>query len=245
MDIEAREPQEFQIGDSLYFIRQLPEFPPIVGNQAGQSYYLKYSLYSDQGAFMLSFVSVPGPGENLQMVLIDSFGIAPNALTPGIQASLDVGLYVLVGTAIGQAGMGAGGGTETHEVYRDKLKLTPNFNAGLPIDSQEGDDMKHYREADCLLCQLMKTYVVESDIQKVKLVREKSPIIRTERNFWKEAVRNRKMQEDCQNGRPNPAVIRTVFSILWIIYGSVEILSFQARCGACVIGTVGAAARNN
>lgn len=213
MDIENREPEEFQIGDSLYFVRYLPEFPPTVNGQNQQAYVLKYSLYTDAGAFCLAFTSQPGPGEYTQQVLIDNFGVAPNALTPGIVETLDVGLYVLVGTAIGPANGGAGGGTETHEIYRGKLKLTPNFAANQPVDNQEWEEQKMVKMYQCLLTALAKTYVNESDIQKVKLVREKQVAIRTELNFWEERLRWRKMAEDARNGRPNPALIRAGFSI--------------------------------
>jgi hypothetical protein len=213
MDLEAREPIEFEIGDSLYFTRCLPEFPPVQGSQNTQSYYIKYSLFSDGGAPMLSFVSVPGPGQNEQMVLIDNFGQLPNALTPGLQQPLTAGLYVLVGAAIGQAGMGAGGGTETHEIYRGKLKMLPNFNAGLPVPDMEWEEQKMVKLYRKLICQLAQTYVNESDIQRVKLVREKQKEIRTELNFWEDRLRWRQMAEDARNGRPDPSSIRAVFSI--------------------------------
>lgn len=213
VDVQNREPEEFQIGDSLYFVRYLPEFPPVVGSQNQQAYTLNYSLYTDAGAFCLSFVSTPGPGEYTQQVLIDQFGIAPNQATHGIVATLDVGLYVLVGTAVGPANGGAGGGTETHEIYRGKMRLTPNFAANQPVDSQEWYEQKMVKQYQCLLQQLAVTYVNESDIQKVKLVREKQVAIRTELNFWEERLRWRKMAEDARNGRPNPALIRAGFSI--------------------------------
>lgn len=213
MDIEFREPLEFEIGDSLYFIRCLPEFPPVIGAGNTQAYYLKYSLYSDAGAFQLSFVSVPGPGQNEQMVLIDSFGISPNALTTGIQQTLTPGLYVLTGVAIGQPNAGYGGGTETHEIYRGKLKMLPNFNAGAMINNQEWEEQKMVRMYRSSLCALAKTYVNESDIQKVKLVREKQKEIRTELCFWEERLRWRQMAEDARNGRPDPSQIRASFAI--------------------------------
>ncbi len=213
VDLENREPIEFQIGDSLYFTRNIPEFPPVDSSTGQPNYVLKYALYTDAGAFCLSFVSVPGPGQYEQMILIDNFGIAPNAMTPGIVETLDVGLYVLIGTAVGPANGGAGGGTETHEIYRGKIKLTPNFLAQNAVDSQEWEEQKMVRMYRGLLCALAKTYVNESDIQKVKLVREKQKDIRTELNFWEERLRWRQMAEDAQNGRPNPANIRSVFSI--------------------------------
>lgn len=213
VDIQPREPEQFAIGDSLYFVRNLAEFPPVVGSQNQQAFTLKYSLYTDAGAFCLSFVSQPGPGEYTQQVLIDNFGVAPNANTPGIVDTLDVGLYVLVGTAVGPANGGAGGGTETHEIYRGKLKLTPNFAANQPVDSQQWREQKFVDLYDCLLTKLAATYVNESDIQKVKLVREKQDAIRFQLNFWEERLSARKKREDARNGRPNPDLIRAVFSI--------------------------------
>jgi hypothetical protein len=193
-DIQPREPIVFAIGDSLYFSRWLPEFLPANG------YYLHYELLSATGQVQVGFNSTPQG--NLHLIQIDNFA---NGLDPEQY-------YILAGYAINPNGQG--GGQERHQIYRGGLQLTPNLADGVGVDDQTPYEEQQVKKLRCIVDKLNNSYLKETDIARVRIIREEREKMRTELCFWEERLQFRKNQEIARNGGPSQSIVRPVFQIL-------------------------------
>jgi hypothetical protein len=192
-EIQSSEPQRFSAGDSLYFIRDLPQYP------AESGWYLQYELLTLTGAPVVEFRSVPQ--NDLHLVEIDNFAETFDTTVP----------YILAGYAVNPAG--AGGGAERHQIYSGRLVLTPDLASGATAPDETPFELKMVRTWECTVQKLAATYVNESDIAGVRLMRIKQKEASDQLFTWQEKYNHLKKVQDARNGRPDPSLVRPVFAI--------------------------------
>lgn len=192
-DIDSREPIIFAAGDSLYFRRWIPEYP------ASEGWSLSYELFTETGGVVASFNSTAQGDAHL--IEIDNFAAQ---LDPKQE-------YLLAGYAVNPAG--AGGGAERHQIYRGGFILTPNFGSGANVPDQTCEEEKFVRQLREGLHRLYSNELVETDVNRVRMLRVQRKELRLELNFWEERLAYRRKQEAVRNGRPNPNIVAPFFNI--------------------------------
>ena len=185
-----REPQMFCCGDSLWYVRHLPEMP------SEQGWFLEDVLYAENGNIAVPlFRSV----ENTNNPNDASHEFQVNPFAEG----LDAGNYTLVSCATN--------GTYRHEIYRGLLILTPNYANGEAMGDQTPYELKMVRISRELLMREMRNPIIESDVQRMRFQREKREALRTEVCFWEERYKWYLDRQKIRNGQPDPSLIRVAF----------------------------------
>ena len=103
---------------------------------------------------------------------------------------------------------------ERHQIYRGELIVTENLDLGVAVDDQTSfeEQMVVLLRAKCL--RLAQNELIETDVNRVKIVREERTKARTELNFWEERWNWYRKQQAVANGRPNPNMIMPAFNIM-------------------------------
>jgi hypothetical protein len=192
MDIQRREPINFAAGDTLLFQRHLVEF------YARDGWSLTYEIFESAGQPVTTFASTTATDGSS-----DHYVNIPNFLQYN-----QPGEYILAGYAK-NANTG-----ERHQIYRGELIVTENLDLGVAVDDQTSfeEQMVVLLRAKCL--RLAQNELIETDVNRVKIVREERTKARTELNFWEERWNWYRKQQAVANGRPNPNMIMPAFNIM-------------------------------
>jgi len=192
MDIQRREPINFAAGDTLLFQRHLVEF------YARDGWSLTYEVFEASGQPVTSFVSTTATDGSS-----DHYVNVPNFLQYN-----QPGEYILAGYAKNS------NTDERHQIYRSELILSENLVLGVAVDDQTSfeEQMVVLLRAKCL--RLAQNELTETDVNRVKIVREERTKARTELNFWEERWNWYRKQQAVANGRPNPNMIMPAFNIM-------------------------------
>ena len=187
-----QEPVVFAIGDSLWYTRWLPEYSTADG------WYLEYELTAENGNQALplfrSVVKPGAPNGASHEIQINNFGVNP---------PLDAGLYTLVGYAAN--------GEFRHLIYKGILTLIPNFALAQPQGNQVPFTLQMVRLYQAAVTRLAQHEIIESDMQRMKIVRESREAISKELFKWEERHNHFMRQQALRNGGPDPSIIRPVF----------------------------------
>ncbi len=190
-----REPLTVAIGDALWFRRWLPEFPVEAG------WFLEYTILDEKGAVLVPlFPSVKKPqyeNEASHEVQINPFGVAPNVVVNPSNFCRLVG-YVT-------------NNVYRHQIYDGRLAIVPNFALNQAQETAIPFDLRMIRLYEHTLEELAKHSIHESDMQRMKFVRETREAIRTELGFHRERYQNYLNHQATVNGRPDPTLIRPQF----------------------------------
>jgi hypothetical protein len=189
------EPQQFAAGDSLYFRRFIPEFPP------GQGYFLSYELLTEAGQPAFGpFLSVDNNGAHL--IEIDGFA-----------ANQPPGNYILAGYAFSPPGADALGGQSRQQVYKGNLLLTPNLANQQAVPCQKSFNQKMVEQWEETYAALSQAWLVETDINRVRILRMKHAEAWTELAKWREIYANELNRKGIRNGLPDQSRIRPNFHV--------------------------------
>lgn len=194
-----KEPDVFQAGDSLYFHRWIPEFPSNAG------WTLQYELLTVDGA-----VKIPLGAGGLSatalnggfLIQIDNFG-----------AALEPGEYILAGYIFSPAGADPLGGTSRQAIYREPLLLTPNMGADVAAPTQKTYAQQQVESLQTVALALNQSYLLETDLNRVRILREKRDDVRAQLNYWEERRANELNIENIRNGGPDRTNIRPFFRV--------------------------------
>lgn len=197
MGPQRSEPVEFAAGDTLWFYRFLPEFQ----NSAGWS--LAYEVYTTAGAYVTNFSASPWN---------EGFEVS----APGFMADADPTVaYRLAGYVSNSTQ--SPGTTQTplrHQVYSGNLRLTPNLVLQQTVDKCDFEpyERQQVKRLRATLLLLNQSYLEETDIQRVRVLREKREAMRTELCFWEERLHHWHNNQKVRNGLPDPTLIRPAFN---------------------------------
>ena len=109
-----------------------------------------------------------------------------------------------------------------HLLYQNNLRIEPNLGTAANSVDVRTEAQKMVADLYATLHALNKHALLETDIQKVRMLREKREAIRTELNYWETRRANELAVENAIAGRPSGTRIRPVFNFFssGVIYGT-------------------------
>lgn len=194
MGPQRHEPLEFAAGDTLWFYRWFPEF------QSAAGWSLSYNLFGCNGQYKTTFAASP---------VNDGFEVS----VPSFGATLDPSIGYELAGYMSNTTLAPGTALKPlrHQVYSGKLKITPNLLTQNPQSSFQSYAYQQVTSLRATLLALNQSYLTETDVQRVKMVREKREAMRTELAFWEEKLHHEANQAAIRNGQNDPTLISPVF----------------------------------
>ena len=187
----------FAAGDTLSFQRYLRDYLPTDGWSL--FYEIRGGANGDQAVQFTSTAS----GDNHVITVV-----------PAITAGWLTGVYVLVGYAVST--------TERHQIYYGELVLQPNLGTA----KNDADVTTHYQRMVALIEAqleiLAKNALVETDIERTRIMRVKRLDLEQQLAINKHLRQNEIAVENVRNGRPSGNQITSVAEIVPVgpAYGS-------------------------
>jgi hypothetical protein len=188
----------FAAGDSLYFQRFIPEFP------AEQGYYLQYGLLKVTGEVVIAI------GPTIQSTSIGNVFVIR---VDGFAAALPPGQYVLAGYCFSPPNDDVLGGQSREQIYRDNLTLTANLASAQPQNNLQSYNAKMVCQLRETMAVLNQSYVNETDINRVRVLREKRREIFDQLAIFEERLANEMNLDGIKNGQADRSVVRPVFAV--------------------------------
>lgn len=171
------EPQEFSAGDSIYFRKFLGQWLPSNG------WSLTYEMRG--GALPIQWLSVPDVDEHVITIP-----------TPATQAYAPLE-YELTGYAVNA------GKNERHQFYQNVCRVTPNLIGAAGDINVKTFYQQMVEKYQVALLKLADSFVLESDIEGTRILRQKRAEITAEYQTYYRLRQNEIDQQRAKDGLPS------------------------------------------
>lgn len=191
---ENREPILFTQGDTLCFDKYLPHYLPSDGWQ------LLYEIRSANQPTnpAIEFQSTPDPTNTFHEINV----------AEGVTATWLAGDAIMVGFAVNA------GKNERHQIYYNALSITPNLGTGVNNVDVSTHAQRMIPLLEKALEELAQHTMNETDIEKVRIMREKRMDFEKQLAWNKQLRANEIAIENVAAGRPSGNKIVPVFNII-------------------------------
>jgi hypothetical protein len=192
--MDEREPILIAAGDTACWSRYLPNWLPSAG-----WYVLGEVRGHDQPTGpAISFKSAPDATGTVHEI----------KLAAATTATWAAGESSLVEYAVNDAL------AQRHLLYQNNLRIEPNLGTGTNQVDVETFAQRMIRTLQATLLELVQHAMKETDIQKVRVLREDRKAIRYELAYWEEKRREEIGLENVLSGRPSGRKITPIFKII-------------------------------
>lgn len=129
-------------------------------------------------------------------------------VTAATTAQWAAGIFLLVGNAV-NAGL-----SQSIEIYRNTVILTPNFNTAVDNVAIQTHAQKMIAALEAQTLVLAAQTIQATTVQETEIVRKKADMIDKQLAFYREKRANEIAQENVNNGRPSGQKIRPFVNIV-------------------------------